>query len=198
MIWTAPSGTPRRSGEKKRLLAGDLFRRLAKRFAKGPLLHFGQGKWYPGESLPRWALGCYWRSDGQPVWRDPKLVADDSREYNFGPNEARAFITTLADRLHVSPDNVQPGYEDVYYYLWKERRLPVNVDPLKSRLENEEERKRLAKVFEQGLDHIVGYVLPLQPVENGSATSWHSSPWFLRQEHMFYSRRFGDGLPPAA
>jgi uncharacterized protein (DUF2126 family) len=62
-------------GPEKRRLAGVLFRKLANRFAQGPLLHFGQGKWYPGEQLPRWALGCHWRKDGEPIWRDPALTA---------------------------------------------------------------------------------------------------------------------------
>ncbi|MFN0018535.1 MAG: DUF2126 domain-containing protein [Pirellulaceae bacterium] len=173
-------------GPKKRLLAGDLFRRLAKKFAKGPLLHFGQGKWYPGESLPRWALGCYWRSDGQPVWHDPRLIADDDADTRHGEGEARDFLRQLAVNLKVNPHDIVAGYEDTWYYLWKERRLPVNVDPLKSNLSDPEERTRLAKVFERGLKHVVGYALPLKAAESNSAeTTWESGRWFFRQDQMF-------------
>jgi uncharacterized protein (DUF2126 family)/transglutaminase-like putative cysteine protease len=187
-------------GPRKRQLAGDLFRRLAKRFAKGPLLHFGQGKWYPGESLPRWALGCYWRKDGEPIWHDPQWIAEDRAGYGFGEAEAKQFIRALAERLKVSPEFAIPAYEDVWYYLWKERRLPVNVDPLQSRLGEREERERLAKVFERGLQSVVGFTLPLRVETHfaaGSAAAsaaanaeveeieWRSGPWFFRQEHMF-------------
>ena len=83
-------------------------------------------------------------------------------------------------------DPAIPAYEDVWHYLWKERRLPVNVDPLESQLDDPEDRARLAKVFEQGLDHVVGYALPLKPTGEGPRhDGWVSGPWFFRQERMF-------------
>ncbi|HEY0983151.1 DUF2126 domain-containing protein [Schlesneria sp.] len=173
-------------GATKRRLAGTLFRRLANRFANGPLLHFGQGKWYPGESLPRWALGCYWRKDTEPVWTRPDLIAEDDKDYGYGEKEAREFISMLAQQLQVQIEHIRPGYEDTWYYLWKARKLPTNVDPFDSRLDNEEERARLARVFEQGLASVVGYVLPVMPNEDENAlTSWVSGPWHLRQDRMF-------------
>jgi uncharacterized protein (DUF2126 family)/transglutaminase-like putative cysteine protease len=179
-------------GPHKRRLSGQLIKRLRTRFAPGGLLHYGQGKWYPGESLPRWALACYWRKDGIPVWRDPALIADD--EQNLGHTDATAlqFITRLAERLSdesggssVSTQHILPAYEDVWYYLWKERRLPTNVDPFSNNLKNEEDRARLTKVFEQGLDKIIGYVLPLKPVGVPGTGEWQSGAWFLRPERMY-------------
>src|SRR6202158_6244935 len=123
-------------GPRKRELAGVLIKRLKKRFAPGGLLHYGQGKWYPGESLPRWALGCWWRSDGVPIWKDETLVADEAVDYGHGEVEACHFVDTLADVLGLERHYVIPAYEDVWYYLWKEQRLPANVDPLKSELED--------------------------------------------------------------
>ena len=149
-------------GPHKRRLAGELFCRLADRFATGPLMHYGQGKWYPGESLPRWAMGCYWRCDGQPIWRQQHLIAKDEVQYDCTENNAQQFVTALAERLHVDAQNSLAAYEDAWYYLWKERRLPANVDPFDSKLDNAEDRARLAKVFEQGLQKTVGYVLPLR------------------------------------
>jgi uncharacterized protein (DUF2126 family)/transglutaminase-like putative cysteine protease len=173
-------------GTKKRDLAGTLLRRLRRQFASGGLLHFGEGKWYPGESLPRWALSCWWRRDGVPIWNDERLIADEAIDYGHGEAEARRFITRLAESLGVDQRHVIPAYEDVWYYLWKERRLPTNVDPLESRLKDEEERARLARIFERGLDLIVGYVLPLDRRRKGNAGAlWTSGPWFFRSGHMF-------------
>ena len=177
-------------GPTKRTLAGDLIKRLKMVFAPGALLHYGQGKWYPGESLPRCALGCWWRRDGEPIWHDESLIADETIDYGHGEAEARHFIVALANALGVDPQHVIPAYEDVWHYLWKERRLPINVDPLTSELPNAEERARLSRIFEQGLDRIVGYVVPLArrggSVSNRPAgPAWASGPWFFRSGHLF-------------
>ncbi len=175
-------------GPTKAKLADALARRLLRRFAPGGVLHHGQGKWYPGESLPRWAIGCYWRRDGVPIWRDPARLAADSDgagagNAELGPEAAAGFVTELASRLGVDARLALPGYEDTWYYLWRERRLPVNVDPLESKLDDEEERARLSRIFDEGLDKVVGYALPLARDE--AAGTWRSGPWFLRRKHLF-------------
>ncbi|MHC5539863.1 transglutaminase family protein, partial [Singulisphaera rosea] len=88
--------------------------------------------------LPRWALSCYWRGDGVPLWDDPSLFADESKDYGHGDVHAEAFINSLAARLGIDPAQCLPGYEDAWYYLWKERRLPSNVDPLAADLDDPE------------------------------------------------------------
>ncbi len=173
-------------GVHKRELAGTLIRRLRARFAPGGLLHYGQGKWYPGESLPRWALGCWWRPDGEAIWTDDALIADESRDYGHDSTTARRFVARLARELGVE-DASLPAHEDAWYYLWRERRLPTNVDPLASKLDDEEERTRLARVFAHGLDHIAGYVLPLRRLDPDEGNGWTTGRWFLRREHLFLS-----------
>ena len=166
-------------GEEKRRQAETLIKRLRLQWGPNGLLHYGQGKWYPGESLPRWALGCYWRKDGLPIWRDDRWIADTSVDYGFGSAQARRFIETLADRLGVDRRFIREGYEDTLYYLHKEQRLPVNVDPTDPRLADPEARARMASIFTNGLDKVTGYVLPLQ------YGSWKSGPWPFRGDHMF-------------
>jgi uncharacterized protein (DUF2126 family)/transglutaminase-like putative cysteine protease len=177
----APEWNTTALGPNKRRQADELLRRLQKIFAPGALLFHGQGKWYPGEQLPRWAFGCYWRRDGEPIWEDQSLFADLSRDGNSTSDDARAFISRLAERLGVDSKFAQPGYEDAWYHLWRERRLPTNVDPLENKLDDPEERRRLSRVFEQGLKRVVGYALPLRRGFSG----WESGPWFLRREHLF-------------
>jgi uncharacterized protein (DUF2126 family)/transglutaminase-like putative cysteine protease len=173
-------------GPTKRAYAGRLLRRLADRFASGYLLYYGQGKWYPGEQLPRWALSCHWRKDGEAIWHDKELfAADESPNPALGSEGACRFITRLAERLRLDPSFCLPGYEDSWYYLWKERRLPANVDPFQSELKDPLERARLARVFEEGLSHKVGFTLPLRRTGDGEDRAWQTGPWFLRSERMY-------------
>ncbi len=172
-------------GPQKRLLADELMRRLKKRFTKGALLHYGQGKWYPGESLPRWAFGAYWRKDGEEIWINEDLFALESKNYAHGEKHAEQFIYALAQRLGCGGKCILPAFEDAWYYLWKERRLPGNVDPFKSNLKDPEDRARLAKVFEQGLQNVIGYVLPLQRGWSGKEPCWTTGPWFFRPERCY-------------
>ena len=169
-------------GPTKRKLAGELFHKLRAQYAPQGLVHFGQGKWYPGEQLPRWSLNCFWRRDGEPLWHKPSLHADEREPGNADAALAEQFLHAVANALGVQPERVFPAYEDAFYYLWRERRLPINVDPLNSRLDDALERKRLAKVFDQGLDEVIGHVLPVSRNADGS---WKSSPWYLRSEHCY-------------
>ncbi|WP_295401125.1 transglutaminase family protein, partial [uncultured Thiocystis sp.] len=172
-------------GPTKKPLAEDLMRRLKKRFAPGGLLHIGQGKWYPGEPLPRWALSCYWRKDGEPVWHDPDLLGLENTSYGHGPAEAERFIHTLARHLGVDPDYADKAHEDVWYYLWKEARLPVNVDLLDNKLKDPNERKRIARLFSEGLDKVTGYLLPLRWWGFGIDGGWKSGRWTFRDGNLF-------------
>ena len=179
-------------GPTKRRLAQDLVQRLLAHYGQGGFLHYGQGKWYPGEQLPRWALSICWRADGEPCWSNPALFADEHAPTNYTPADARAFMTALTQRLGISDEFVQAGYEDTVYHLWRERRLPVNVDPFDAKLDDEMERSRLRRVFEQGLDHPVGYALPLKTAEAGAAPNaaltgpqWVTGPWYFRGGRMY-------------
>lgn len=179
-------------GPTKRGYATDLVKKLRAEYGKGGFLHFGQGKWYPGEQLPRWALSIFWRKDGEPIWQNPDLFTDERDVCNYSAEDASRFTKLLAEKLGLKPDFITPGFEDAWYYLWRERRLPINVDPFDSKLDDAMERERLRRVYMQGLDSVVGYVLPLKAREevpgaktNSSGPAWTTGPWFLRDERMY-------------
>lgn len=172
-------------GPNKRRLAGDLINRLRKRYAPGGLIHYGQGKWYPGEQLPRWALTCMWRTDGEPMWDNTALLADPDQKYEHTVEDSEQFSMALAKRLKVNPAHIAPAYEDAMYYVWKERRLAVNTDVHEADLDDKEERARLARVFGQGLTSKVGYVLPLMHQWWNAEPRWLSGHWPVRPEQMY-------------
>lgn len=170
-------------GEHKRERAEVLLRKLWKRFGPNGVLHHAQGKWYPGEPLPRWALSCHWRTDNKPVWENAQLLANPQEAGNSTTEDALHFAQALAKQLGVAPKNTLEGFEDGWYYLWKEGNLPANVDVLNSKLKDALERQRVRTVFEQGLDHTVGYALPLG--WSNKHHRWVSNPWVFRRGHMF-------------
>lgn len=171
-------------GPAKRGLADSLIRRLRARFAPGGLLHYGQGKWYPGESLPRWAFGLYWRKDGEPIWRNPDLIASVDGPRMATIQDAERFLDTAAETLGLEPDYVLPAFEDPAHWLQKEAALPENVDALDSKLADPEERARMARVFDEGLHIPRGFVLPIQRW-NAQPRRWRSERWGLRRKRLF-------------
>src|SRR5208337_4544906 len=121
-----------------------------------------------------------------PIWEDASLIAEDGKDYGYTAEHARQFLEALTRRLQVDVAFTIAAYEDVFYYLWKERKLPINVDPLDPKLADPIERAHLARIFEQGLDRPIGYVLPLRRIPTRSGTPrWTSQPWFLASKQMF-------------
>ena len=168
-------------GPTKKPMSEELIRRLRTRFAPGGMLHFGQGKWYPGEPLPRWALGLYWRKDGLPMWEREDLMGTEEKDYGFTHKDAQELSEELARQLGVDRKYINPAYEDPVKYALRERELPVNVDLLDSKLDDPQEREQLLRVFNRGLNNPVGFVLPLEKQSWG----WQSGLWMLRGKQLY-------------
>jgi len=183
---SAPEWNYTADGSSKRRLAARLLRRLHARFAPQGLMLFGQGKWYPGEPLPRWAFGLYWRVAGAPLWREPALIADEETGPDLGMGDAENLLKSLAHKLGTSPEYVMPAFEDPWPALDLESRLPPGVDPLRGDLGDVGERTRLARLLRQGLGSIAGYCLPLRAVGRKSGVvTWKSGRWPLKRERMY-------------
>lgn len=177
----SPEWNTEADGAHKRELADKLSRKLVGSFTKGGLLHYAQGKWYPGEPIPRWQTSIVWRKDKKAIWKNHDLLADMNETYSYTNDDAEKFIKTLALTLCVSDENVITAYEDPFHYIMKEAQLPLDIDPLKADLNDSLERKNIAKVLSQGLNNPVGFVLPL----NFGETKWISSGWSFRRENLF-------------
>lgn len=170
-------------GADKLKLAKDLLLRMRSTFAPHGLLHYGQGKWYPGEEVPRWALGCFWRTDGEPLWRDVKYLARVDKNYGYTHLDAKKFAHALCDKIQVNPAHLIPAYEDALYYIWSEQQLPPGIHPLKADLNDGLERRRIAKVLSRGLNTESGYVIPIE--WNYQGHNWITGRWKLRRDQLF-------------
>ncbi|MCV6624995.1 MAG: transglutaminase family protein, partial [Cellvibrionaceae bacterium] len=169
-------------GEDKLTLAKTLLLKLRDHFAPSGLLHYGQGKWYPGEPLPRWALGLFWRSDGEPLWQRPELLARIDKDYGHTIADAERFFKQLVQHLELSDDCLHPAYEDVFHYLSEEQKLPLQQDLHSAQQDGELDRKRLLKLLQQGLDRVAGLVLPIEWQQG--AQRWQSSRWQFRRSAL--------------
>jgi uncharacterized protein (DUF2126 family) len=173
-------------GEDKRRLGAALARRLAQRWAPDGILHHGQGKWYPGEPLPRWQITLAWRTDGQPLWSDPRLLADP-----WGPPSAPAAAATgltaaIAANLGVAADCVSPLFEDPLDRLAAEAQLPSGAQPaglppvVPARAE---ERAALVAALDAERGEPVGWAIPLSWAEDDSG--WVTTRWSTRRGAVF-------------
>ena len=181
-------------GPTKAVFADHLIRLLRDRFAPGSLLHHGQGKWYPGESLPRWGYSLYWRKDGLPVWHDATLIARSALpEVPEGKRveaaDAERFLRETALTLGVDDAFAQPVYEDALDWIVREAQLPENTEPTDPKLEDPEERTRMMRTFQRGLTRPAGFVLPIQAWWQASARhparKWRSERWKVRRGVLF-------------
>ncbi|MEM6644192.1 MAG: transglutaminase family protein [Bacteroidota bacterium] len=179
----APEWNTAADGAHKRKLSNELFHALKDEFSTGALMQYGQGKWYPGEPLPRWKLACFWRKDGIPIWQQDQLMADLSKDYGFGAGEAEQFMSKIAEILNLDPENAQRIYEDPFYFAWEESKVPINIDPLKLDLKSDLERQKLSSLLSQGLGKPVAFVIPLQ--WDFSESNWQSCSWKFRRDHLF-------------
>ena len=176
-------------GPAKRAAAGEMARRLAARYAPGGVLHHGQGKWYPGEALPRWQISVLWRSDGQPLWGDPTLLADPEQPGPHTIADVRALSSALATGLGITPEFVHEVFEDPIHRLWSEARLPVgtapavNIDPLAAAVPAPSRNTLVARLDADRGDP-VGMVMPLHRVL-GPDGGWTTTHWTVRRGALF-------------
>ncbi len=148
---------------------------LLDRIARGGVILQRMGKLYPGESLPRWALDLIARRDGAPIWTAPAMGSASATVA-----DAQEFARSLAGRLGL-PEFLLSAFEDPWYFIEEEARVPVDVDPMRADIDGSEERRRLARVLDRGLRQEAGYVLPLLQADG----EWRSEKWQFRRGRLF-------------
>ena len=182
-------------GPEKRERAAELAELLRRRWATGGITHHGQGKWYPGEPLPRWQIGLTWRTDGEPLWRDPALLDEpwSPGPYLDTPTEAadkaRALAHAIAARLGIGDDLVLPGYEDPLDTVLAEARQPRgdrpedDVEPDDPALASETGRAGIVDRHDATVGTPAGWIIPVFPDPDGEG--WATARWRMRRRHVF-------------
>ncbi len=156
--------------------------KLQTRFGQGGMLHYGQGKWYPGEPLPRWALGLFWRKDGVPVWRGVGKAEDRKAK----PDDAKLLAERLAARLGLDPAHILPAREDPIHWIKAESDLPPKADLAAVDIDDAQARGGLAKAMAGGLSKPKGYVLPMRrAMTKAEGKGWVSEAWRFRRGGLF-------------
>ncbi len=177
-------------GAEKRALATALTARLAAQFAPGGLLHHGQGKWYPGEPLPRWQQAILWRADGEPLWGDPSLLAEATSPAGATPADAEHLMAQIAGRLGMPAAAPLPAYEDTVHRLWSEARLPaggppaLRIDPEDPDLAAPDTRAALIGELDASAGEPSGWVLPIHWSDRDGGR-WATVRWRLRRSQLF-------------
>jgi uncharacterized protein (DUF2126 family) len=171
-------------GATKAAIAEQLLHRLRRRFGPGGLLHYGQGKWYPGEPLPRWALGLYWRRDGHPILRTEAL--EDEQAPPVAVEDALGFARRLAAQLGLDPAHILAAREDPLHWMKTEADLPEGFELADPELEDAAGRAKLRRMLQGELTAPLGYVLPLRKaMAAAEGEGWVSEAWRFRREHLF-------------
>jgi uncharacterized protein (DUF2126 family)/transglutaminase-like putative cysteine protease len=181
-----PEWTTDADGPHKRRLASELTARLKKVWAPHGLVHRSQGKWYPGEPLPRWLIGLLWRADGAPLWGDDRLLADPwsptRPTIEVAPDAGLHVLGALADGLGLPASQVRPAYEDALSRLGAAVRLPAGEavsapDDLEA--DTGDARATLVGRLDELVTEPAAYVLPLHRADDDSG--WASADWRLRR-----------------
>ncbi|GAA5220327.1 transglutaminase family protein [Membranihabitans marinus] len=170
-------------GEEKREKGYNLALKMKAAMAPKGMIHQGQGKWYPGEPIPRWQYVIYWRKDQYPLWKNDKWLANPNRELDTSMEEGRKFLNTLSHHLGLTESIVQPVYEDIYYFLWEQSKLPLGTDPFSMPKEGSLEQQKLAELLNHGLENEVGFILPLR--FDPFTKQWVSCKWNTGRDRLY-------------
>ncbi|BBX38889.1 DUF2126 domain-containing protein [Mycobacterium simiae] len=178
--------TTEADGPHKRQRASELAGRLKAAWAPQGLVHRGQGRWYPGEPLPRWQIALYWRADGEPLWTDETLLADPwaAEPAGAGADDETAYkvLAGVAESLGLPLSQVRPAYEDPLARLAAKVRLPQGdaVRPEEDlSADDAAARAALLARLDETTTAPAAFVLPLHRRED--ATGWASADWRLRR-----------------